>query len=613
VELQDLESSPPPSSTSNNLLRITRAMASAARLAWRGSPGAVVLMVAITAVSSAAAPVVIALSQRAVDMVALAARGGGGLSVSQLLPWVVAMGALGALQTILAGFQADRQELLLFVVNREAERLFLEQTSRSDLARLDDPSWHDRVQRVSRDISFRASNVAILSIGVLGSIITLTGTFGVLLSLHPVLLALAMISVVVPIPFQRRINRDLYRFWCDGTTEEREQLYYRGLLSDSEPAKDLRAYRLERALLERHQRLGADRLARLRAIYRRSDRVSVLAGLGGGLALVAAYVFVSYRAAAGALSPGEVTALIGAIAVVTSQVGAITHSLVGIDQHAPALEDFRDFLTVAPEIVAPDRPQAIIRPLRGGVSFEKVRFAYPGQDRAALDGLDLHIRDGEMVALVGDNGAGKTTLVKLLLRFYDPQAGSVRIGGTDLRQVDPGEVRGRIGVLFQDYTRFTVSARDAVRFGRIEAEAGDPQIWRALEVAQADQIVRELPRALDSVLGRVFEGGKDLSGGEWQRMALARLVFRDAAVWILDEPTAALDPEGEAAIFAQLKRQLVGRIGIVISHRFSTVRMADRIAVMQDGRIVEQGAHHELMAAGGRYAQLFEMQAAGYR
>ena len=228
-------------------------------------------------------------------------------------------------------------------------------------------------------------------------------------------------------------------------------------------------------------------------------------------------------------------------------------------------------------------------------------------------GLNLNIRNGELIALVGENGAGKSTLVKLLLRFYDPDQGSVLVGGVNLRDLDPETLRSRIGVLFQDFASYELSIRENVVMGRPNLEADDEKVMKALRDARSEWLVKKMPKGLDSKVGRLFEGGHDLSGGEWQRLALARIMYRDADVWILDEPTSSLDPEAEAGIFAELKENLKGRIGIVISHRFSTVRIADRIAVIADGRVTELGTHQELLRAKGRYSQLFELQAAGYR
>jgi len=227
--------------------------------------------------------------------------------------------------------------------------------------------------------------------------------------------------------------------------------------------------------------------------------------------------------------------------------------------------------------------------------------------------LNLSIKKGELMALVGENGAGKSTLIKLLLRFYDVQDGAVRVDGIDIKQVDPEALRNRMAVLFQDYASYELTVRENVMMGRPNGTLSDDQVIKALQDARSEWLLKKMPKGLDSKVGRLFEGGHDLSGGEWQRLALARILYRDADIWILDEPTSSLDPEAEAAIFAELKENLKGRIGIVISHRFSTVRIADRIAVIDDGHVTELGTHAELLAAGNRYAKLFELQASGYR
>ncbi len=244
-----------------------------------------------------------------------------------------------------------------------------------------------------------------------------------------------------------------------------------------------------------------------------------------------------------------------------------------------------------------------------GIEFKNVAFTYPGYGEPAVAGLDLPIRSGELIALVGENGAGKSTIIKLLLRFYDADQGSVKVGGIDLKDQDPEALRNRIGVLFQDFASYELTVRENVIMGRPNLKSDDDRVLKALRDSRSEWLLKKMPNGLDSNVGRLFEGGHDLSGGEWQRLALARIMYRDADIWILDEPTSSLDPEAEAGIFAELKASLKGRIGIVISHRFSTVR----IAVVADGHVTELGTHEELLKAGGRYAHLFELQAASYR
>jgi ATP-binding cassette subfamily B protein len=298
---------------------------------------------------------------------------------------------------------------------------------------------------------------------------------------------------------------------------------------------------------------------------------------------------------------------------VAGTLGQISSTFVAVDQHTTFLDDYFSFLSIAPLVAVPKTPRVIPSGPIDAIEFDDVTFAYPGGTEPAVAELNLQIRHGELVALVGENGAGKSTLVKLLLRFYDPDLGSIRVGGVNLKDVDPEALRSRIGVLFQDYATYELSVRENVVMGRPDAPVDDAHVTEALRDARSEWLIKKMPNGLDSKVGRLFEGGHDLSGGEWQRLALARIMYRDADIWILDEPTSSLDPEAEAAIFAELKANLKGRIGIVISHRFSTVRIADRIAVIADGRVKEIGTHNELLRAGGRYAELFELQAAGYR
>jgi ATP-binding cassette, subfamily B, bacterial len=375
----------------------------------------------------------------------------------------------------------------------------------------------------------------------------------------------------------------------------------------------VRAFGLGEHLRARHDRISSERLALQSVLYQRAQGWATVGGLLAGCALTAAYLFVARNAGAQGLTPGDLTAVIGAFASISGRFNYLSSMLLTIDQHAAFLDDYFAFLASKPEMRVRADAVALPSRLTEGLVFDRVTFTYPRGEVPALQELSLRIEPGQLLALVGDNGAGKTTVVKLLLRFYDPDAGNVRIGGVDLRDADPEHIRARIGVLFQDFGQFELSVRENVSFGRVESQHPDELLLAALQAARADEVMMRLPRGLDSKVGRQFEGGHDLSGGEWQRLALARLVYRDADIWVLDEPTAALDAEAEAAIFGELRQHLRGRIGIIISHRFSTVRIADRIAVLRDGRVTELGTHEELVARGGRYAELFELQAAGYR
>jgi len=498
-------------------------------------------------------------------------------------------------------------------VQLEAERRLLEQASKVDLGHFDNSDWHDRLARAKRDVSWRPGDLTWSVLGLSGNIVTIVLMAGLLASLHWVLVVLALSAALLSLALERRVTAKLYEFFYKETPEEREREYLGDLLVQPRTTKEIRAYVLADYLLGRH-RDRSEELYRLREqMYRSGTRISMLTGFVTGTALALAYLFVAMEGISGGISPGGVVLVIGAFTSVSGTLGNISSTFVAVDQHTTFLEDYFSFLAIDRLVPVPKPARDVPKSLEAGIEFDDVSFTYPGGTEPAVKNLDLHIRGGELIALVGENGAGKSTLVKLLLRFYDPTEGGIRIGGADLRELDPEALRSRIGVLFQDYASYELSVRENVQMGRPGQIGDDKRVLAALEDARSDWLLRKMPKGLDAKVGRLFEGGHDLSGGEWQRLALARIMYRDADVWILDEPTSSLDPEAEAAIFAELKEVLKGRIGIVISHRFSTVRIADRIAVIVDGKVAELGSHEELLRANGRYAQLFELQAAGYR
>ena len=600
----------PPRRRQRGELRLT--IVRTLRLAWQADHRTFVSVILLTMAPAAIPPVMVELSKRLVDLIALSS-----LQVverDRILPIVIALGVLAAVQRVVGSLEGTRQELFGRRVYLEAERRFLHQAATVDLGHFDNSDWHDRVARAQKDISWRPGQMTWALVGMAGNLVTLLGMLGILFSLHPVLVALVMVSILPVVLIQQRVNKQIYSFWWVETPEDRERTYLSELLSKPRTAKEIRSFALHDHLGRRQTELGERHYEKMKRLYHLYDRYAVITAVVAGVALALAYGFVASRGIAGELSPGALTAVIAAFAAVTQQLNLITSSLISLDQHATFLDDYFSFLSIDPLLPTPEEAKKLPASLEDGIRFEGVHFRYPGGTEPALTGLDLHVRAGELLALVGDNGAGKTSLVKLLLRFYDATEGRVLVGGSDIRDVDPLELRSRIGVLFQDYATYELSARENVILGRPERGAGDEaDVRRALESARAASVISRLPHGLDSKVGRLFDGGHDLSGGEWQRLALARLLYRDADIWILDEPTSALDPEAEAAIFAELREHLEGRIGLVISHRFSTVRIADRIAVVNDGRVQELGTHEELLALGGRYAQLFELQAAGYR
>jgi ATP-binding cassette subfamily B protein len=591
--------------------RVRRNLTQGMSLAWAASPNSLLRYSVMGMVSSAMPPITVYLGALLVNQIAYARE--RSLTFGDFVPVLAGLWLATAVQRSIGAWMGYGRNLFVRRVQLEAERRLLVQAARVDIGHFDNSNWHDRLARAKRDVSWRPGDLVWSVLGLSGNIVTIALMATLLASLHYALVILALASSVLSLLLERRVTNKMYEYFYKETPEEREREYLGDLLAQPRTTKEIRAYVISDYLADRHKRLSESLLAERARMYLSGTRISWLTGLLSGTTLVLAYVFVAVKGLAGEIDPGGVVLVIGAFTSVSGTLSNISSTFVSVDQHTTFLDDYFSFLSIEPLVPEPAHPAALPATLVDGISYENVSFTYPGATSAAVSGLDLHIRNGELIALVGENGAGKSSLVKLLLRFYDPDAGTVRVGGVDLRTVNASALRNRIGVLFQDYASYELSVRENVLMGRPDDPPDDARVVQALRDSRSEWLVNKMPRGLDSKVGRLFEGGHDLSGGEWQRLALARIMYRNADIWILDEPTSALDPEAEAAIFAELKENLKGRIGIVISHRFSTVRIADRIAVIADGRVSELGTHSELMAAHGRYAALFELQAAGYR
>jgi ATP-binding cassette subfamily B protein len=593
------------------LKRVRANLGRGMELAWSASPHALIKYSLLGMANATVPPLAVYLGAKLVDDIATARV--NGLAFGDLLPIVIGLWLCATVQRAVGAYMGYGRNLFVRRVELEAERRLLAQASRVDVGHFDNSDWHDRLARAKREINWRPGDLTWSILGLSANIVTILLMASLLASLHYLLVVLALLSAVLSLVLEGRMTIKMYEYFYKETPEERERDYFGDLLVQPRTTKEIRANVLSAYLLGRHRKLSEDLFEQRKRMYRSGTRISMINGLVTGTTLAGAYVFVAMQGIAGTIDPGGVVLVIGAFTSVASTLTQISATFVAVDQHTAFLDDYFSFLEIKPLLPVPASPAVLPSGPIQAISFEDVAFTYPGGTEPAVEHLNLQIRRGELVALVGENGAGKSTLVKLLLRFYDPDRGAIRIDGINLKDLEPEALRNRFGVLFQDFASYELSVRENVVMGRPDKPADDARVMEALKDARSDWLVRKMPRGLDSKVGRLFEGGHDLSGGEWQRLALARILYRDADIWILDEPTSSLDPEAEAAIFAELKENLRGRIGIVISHRFSTVRIADRIAVIAGGHVSEIGSHEELMRARGRYAELFELQAAGYR
>ncbi len=488
----------------------------------------------------------------------------------------------------------------------------MEHAATLDLEDFEDSELQDRLERARRQASGRMTLIGQL-FGQIQDLVTIVSFAAGLIVYAPWLIALLAVALIPAFIGEAHFNAQSYSLNYERTAQRREIDYVRQTAASVETAKEVKIFGLNRFLIDRYRQLADDfYLANRKLALRRAGWGGLLAAVGT-IAYYVAYAYIVWRTLHGEFTIGDLTFLSGSFRRLRT---LLENMLIGFSQvagQALYLDDLFSFFDITPEIVSPSNPRPFPVPLREGIRFEGVGFRYPGADRWAVRGLTFTLNAGEVLALVGENGAGKTTVVKLLARLYDPDEGRILLDGYDLREYDLFALRSNIGVIFQDFVRYHLTAAENIAVGRIEAREDRERIAAAAKQSLADDLIRRLPQGYDQVIGKRFRTGVDLSGGEWQKIAIARAYMRDAQLLILDEPTAALDARAEFEVFQRFKELSKGRTAVLISHRFSSVRMADRIVVMADGRIEAAGTHDELLAGGGRYAELFELQAAGYR
>ena len=481
-----------------------------------------------------------------------------------------------------------------------------------DLHHFEDATFQDRLERARR---ITVGNVPLLTLvmQLLQDLVTVASFATGLLIFNPWLVLLLLVALIPSFLGETHFSAQIYAMNHRRTAERREMDYLRNVGASAESAKEVKIFGLGPFLHDRFVDLSERFYDENRSILgRQLVGMAALTALST-LSYYGAYVWIIGATLAGALSVGDLTFLSGSFLRLGTLLEGVLSGLSGLAAQALRMDDLFTFFAERARIASPPDPLPVPDPIRQGFAFRNVGFRYPGSDRWAVRGLDFDLHAGETLALVGENGAGKTTLVKLLARLYDPDEGKILLDGRDLRDYDLDQLRAAIGVIFQDFVRYNLSARDNIAVGRIAARSDLPRIEAAARSGMAAPVIERLSAGYDQMLGKRFVNGVELSGGEWQKVAIARAYMRDAQVLILDEPTAALDARSEFEVFERFKELSAGRTAVLISHRFSSVRMADRILVLEDGRVEAAGTHEELLSRPGRYRELYELQAAGYR
>jgi ATP-binding cassette subfamily B protein len=580
----------------------------AIQLVWEAARRPFMLTVLLQVIGGVALGAQILIAKRLLTQL-LATRSSGALSAA--LPSVLALVAVLAVSGIVTVLRTEMQRLLTELVSWTAMRKVIEAATAADLVSFENPAFHDRLQRSIVNASVRPLQMT-TGLLTVGTSVLSSAAVGVTLALiEPLFLGLAVVAVIPITIVTLRVGRALFQFAVRQTPTDRERGYIQSLLTEKDPAKEIRAYGLGPHLQSRFDRLYASRIKALRRLVR--DRMaqgvggSLVTALisGGALTLLIEFVADGRTSLAGAGTAAAALILLG------SQLQGLAAGIGQLYESALFIRDFADFTAMVPIsrrfLGTGDAPAD-----PGRIEVRDLSFTYPSRSTPSLVDVSITIEPGQVVALVGENGSGKTTLAKLLAGLYPVGSGSMTWDGADVAGLDAEQVRARVAVLFQDFVHYFLSARGRCSPGRWQRGADDGAIRAAAEEVGIARALDALPNGLDTFLGPQFFGGSDLSGGQWQRVALARALFRDARLIILDEPTAALDPRSEAALFESVRRLFVGRSVLLISHRFASVRMADVIYVLQEGRVVESGNHDELVANKGLYDELFRLQAAPF-
>ena len=521
----------------------------------------------------------------------------------------------GLLVAALAGVQRGLsfcQALLRAQLGQRVNVLILEKALTLDLAQFEDSEFYDKLTRARREASSRPLSLVMRTLGLIQNLISLAGYAALLLRFSPWSVGVLLLAGLPAFIAEAKFSGDAFRLFRWRSPETRMQVYLETVLAREDHAKEVKLYGLGPRLLQRYRDIFTRLYREDRALSVRRDSWGFVLGLLATLTLYAAYAWSVLKAIAGEISIGSMTMYLLVFRQGQGAVSAILSAIGGMYEDNLYLSTLYEYLDTP---VTPRTGTARRGPDPGdGVRFEHVSFRYPGAETPALEDVSLHLQPGSSLALVGENGSGKTTLIKLLTRLYPPDSGRILLDGRDIAEYDEAALRARIGVIFQDFTRYQMLVGENVGAGD-EAYFEDERRWReAAAKGRAAEFIEQLPQGYRTQLGKWFRDGREISGGQWQKIALSRAFMRtDADVLVLDEPTAAMDARAEAEVFEHFRQLAHDRITILISHRFSTVRMADQIAVLDRGRIIERGSHEELMRRGGHYAQLFQLQARGYR
>lgn len=585
------------------------------RMIWAVSPRLTLLNIILRLVQAALPVAILYTGKEIVDevvrLMAIEGAADNMDTLQTLIFWVGAGLILAVMMSLLGRFVTLSDSLLGDLVSNDTSVRIMRHAATLDLYQFENPEFYDKLERARTQTTSRTLLMSMV-LAQVQDLLTIIFLIGALIAFSPWLLLILFVAIIPSFFGESHFNRQTYSLTRSWTPERRELDYLRYIGASDNTAKEIKIFGLERFITDRFAYLADSYYNASKKIAINRALVGSIFSVLGTVAYYSAYVFVLLQTVKGAITLGTMTFLAGAFQRMQSLLQNSVNRFSRISDMALYLQDLFDFFEIKPLSTHTGNVVAMPEVVQSGFIFENVSFKYPGTDKYALKDLSFSLNVGEKLALVGENGAGKTTLVKLLARLYEPSAGRILLDGTDIRAYEPEAYRAKIGVIFQDFVRFMFTAGENISIGNVEERENDPLIEQAAEKSLADSVIEDLEGKYQQMLGKRFAGGVELSGGQWQKIALARAYMRTAQLVILDEPTAALDARAEHEVFLRFSELMKGKTAVLISHRFSTVRMADRILFLENGQKLELGSHEELLNQGGKYAELFELQARGY-
>lgn len=585
------------------------------RLVWTSGRTAALASIGLTLITAVLPAAQAWVGKLIIDAIVNAAGQGlaTGAGFRSVAPYLALEFALVLLSSLINHARTLSDHVLQSQLTNHVNMLIMRKAIHLDLQFFENPIFYDTLQNARRRADVSALNIVQATLQMMQQVITLLSLLALLLRFSPWLALIVFVSAIPAFLSQSQYAGRAFRAVSRRAPESRLLNYLEMLLTGNDTIKEIKLFGLGESLLSRYQTLFTQFYQEDLAIARQRTLASLGWGLLSDLAYYGSYAWIVLRAIGSLITLGDMTMFLSIFRQSQRSIHSLLDSLNRLYESNLFLDNLMTYLQLQPVLVTPEEGRIAPEPIRQGIEFRNVSFCYPGSDTYVLRDINLHLRPGERIALVGLNGAGKTTLIKLLTRLYDPTGGQILLDGVDLREYDLTSLHQRFGVIFQDFVRYQFTVRENIGFGQVDALDDLARIQAAAERGGASPIIETLPQLYETILGRRWERGLELSGGEWQKIALARAFMRKAEVLVLDEPTSALDAQAEYEVFQRFGELMAGRIAVLISHRFSTVRMADRIVVLSEGKILELGSHAELLERNGMYAHLFNLQAEGYR